>query len=650
MGVVDEIKSRLDIVDFVTAYVPSLKKAGRTYKGLCPFHAEKTPSFVVFPETQSWHCFGACSTGGDIFTFLMRREGYTFGEALKVLADRAGVPLRERTPEEEEADRTRQKLFDLVAAAADFFHRLLLQSPQAEFARAYVQQRGLSPQTVRQFQLGYAPDGWETLKRHLQERGYREADLLAAGLIVARDDGSPGYDRFRDRLVVPIRDLRGRVVGFGARALHDNQVPKYLNSPQTPLFDKSTLLYALDVAKNAIRDTGQAVIVEGYMDALQAHEHGFRNVVAQMGTALTEPQLKQLRRFTNTFILALDADSAGSAATLRGIHTARQTLAKTKVGGFTPRGEVRLQGELDADIRIAALPPGKDPDDLLREGTGAWQKVVDTALPLVDYYIQTVTARLDLNTARGKAVAVQEILPLLRELGNPIEQEHYLQQLARIVKIEERTLKAELQRTPGIAAPPPPPPPPLPPTRTEAVSPAAPADTTATARLEAYCLAMLIGQPAALEQVNQTLFNQGQDVLAVEDFTSTENGALFLLIKRWAAEDAPLDTLTAQAGDHLAGRLASLIDLWHSQPASPIEHILRELPKIILRLRRRRLKAQIKTLNQLQKEALENDDPETVVHCQTLIAETNRKLKQVDHAHNALSIMGQRRTEEKYIG
>ncbi|MGC8826016.1 MAG: DNA primase, partial [Anaerolineae bacterium] len=281
MTVVDQIKDRLDIVDVVSAYVP-LKKSGRTYKGLCPFHAEKTPSFVVFPETGTWHCFGACGTGGDIFTFIMRIEKVDFGEALRILAEKAGVLLEERRPQEKARQDLLERLRGANAAAAAFFHQLLLHSPQAGFARRYLAGRYLTQETIESFELGYAPNDWEALSRHLTAQGYTTAELLEAGLIIAREEGGH-HDRFRNRLMIPIRDLRGRVIGFGARALDDTP-PKYLNSPQTPIFDKGAVLFGLDRAAKTIRARSEAIIVEGYMDVMMAHQHGVTNVVAAMGT------------------------------------------------------------------------------------------------------------------------------------------------------------------------------------------------------------------------------------------------------------------------------------------------------------------------------------------------------------------------------
>ena len=654
MSTVDEIKSRLDIVDVVSAYVPSLKKAGRTYKGLCPFHSEKTPSFVVFPDSQTWHCFGACSTGGDIFTFVMKREGYDFSEALKFLAEKAGVPLEERSPEATQADRRRKKLLEMVSVAAQFFHTQLLQSPQAEFCREYVARRGLSHDTVVSFQLGYAPDRWEALKSHLLQRGYSEQDMVAAGLLVTKEENRPGYDRFRDRFIVPIRDLRGQTVGFGARALHDGQQPKYLNSPQSVLFDKSAILFGLDMAKNAIRDAGQAIIVEGYMDALQAHERGFKNVVAEMGTALTERQLRELKRFTKKFVLALDSDSAGSAATLRGINLARQTLAdSTPVP--TPQGLIRHESRLNVELLVATMPPGKDPDDILRENPSLWQEKIDSALPLMDYYIQTVTAPLDLNSPKGKATAVKEIIPLLREISDPVEQAAYLQQLSRLVKIGERVLREELQRAPATTAPS---------GRTATTAPKhrfqpeppAPPQTAAKpvngGNTEELCLAMVVGKPEMLSAVNRKLFDHGADVLAVEDFSNPANRALFLQIKGWAVSENPtMDDLPEIVSETLQGHLATIMSLWVNQPHTPPdEYVEKELPKMIVRMRRQRLEKRLQELTALQSDAIEQNDRDGVRQWQQRISETRDTLKLLDKAHDALSIMGRRRIEEKYLG
>jgi DNA primase len=314
MSVTQEIKSRLDIVDVVGDYLP-LRKAGRAYSGFCPFHPNsRTPAFYVFPETQTWRCFGACAEGGDVFSFVMKKEGWDFKETLANLAGRAGVAL-------EEYDRAGKvkpaadSLVDLLTAAADYFHQLLLHAPQAELARRYVAERKLKAETLADFRLGYALNSWDACRTHFNAQGYDDRDLLDVGLLTENPERGSRYDRFRHRLMIPIRDVSGRIVGFGARTLDKDGLPKYLNSPQTTLFDKSHLLYGLDMARRHIREARQAVIVEGYMDVMQAWQAGFRNVVAQMGTALTEQQLQLLKRYTKRFVLALDADAAGAKAT-----------------------------------------------------------------------------------------------------------------------------------------------------------------------------------------------------------------------------------------------------------------------------------------------------------------------------------------------
>ncbi|MFQ5612587.1 MAG: DNA primase [Anaerolineae bacterium] len=649
MGVVDDIKNRIDVVELISNSVV-LKKAGRNYKGLCPFHTEKTPSFVVFPDTQSWRCFGACSTGGDIFSFVMKQEGYDFQEALKELAARAGVPLGQRGSGEaaREADKYRQKLLEIVAAAAEYFHHQLLNAPQATSVREYIAGRGLSGETVAKFQLGYAFHRWDALKNHLLERGYDQADLISAGLIIKSEDSPSSYDRFRDRLMIPIHNGQGQVIGFGARALQANQVPKYLNSPQTPLFDKSATVYGLHLARKGIRDSGRAVIVEGYMDVLQAHQAGQTNVVAQMGTALTEPQLKLLKRYTKNFVLALDADTAGDAATLRGIDVARAALDRERVAVPTARGLIRHEERLDADIRIATLPPGKDPDDLLKESVEAWQAVIDGAVPVIDFYFEMVSRDLDLATAKGKSQAVRELVPVLRDIGDPVAREHYLQKLARLVRIDERTLAAELEGRPPPRRAPQPPPPLLP---EEERPPDEPEMAAPAMGLEEHCLAMLIGHPAALSGADLCLVEQNVAPLSPDDFQNSENRQIFLAFRQWAAQESPtLETLVGQVGEPVEGRLASLLSLWHNQPPPDPAKLPRTLADAVLRLRIRLLTRHAEELTFLQREAEAAHDQEAVRHYADLAREKTIQLKILNQARDALSIMGQRRLEVSRFG
>ena len=425
MSVIDEVKQRTDIVEVISQYT-KLTKAGRTFRALCPFHSEKNPSFFVYPDRQSWHCFGACSTGGDVFSFVMKKEGIEFGEALRLLADRCGVTIPSRV-EPDTKKELKETLYQANEAAAQYFHNLLLKSSAAEKARAYLASRGLTPKTITDFQLGYSLNSWEALKQYLLDRSYAESELLEAGLLAATEDGKT-HDRWRQRLIFPIKDARGRTTGFGARVL-DDSLPKYINSPQTPIFDKSATLYGLNLAAPAIRQQDSVVIVEGYMDVLTAHQNGFNNVVASMGTAITDKQVNALKRLTRNLALALDADSAGEEAMLRCVDFEN-----------TP-------DRIGSEIKVIILPTGKDPDDVIREDPPAWPRLIGAkAIPVIDYTFDMVTAKLDLTTARDKSLAADRLLPIIAQIKDVVRRAHYLQKLARLVKVSERNLEAALKQ------------------------------------------------------------------------------------------------------------------------------------------------------------------------------------------------------------
>ena len=662
MGVADEVKKRLDIVELISGYTP-LKKAGRTYKGLCPFHAEKTPSFVVFPDTQSWHCFGACGTGGDIFSFFMQREGMDFSEALRELARRAGVTLAPPTAQSQAADQQREKLLDIQAAAAQYFHHLLRQSKEGAVAREYLAGRAINSETVERFQLGYALNAWDGLKSHLTDRGYAESDLVTAGLLVKKEETGSSYDRFRDRLIIPIRDAQGRVIAFGARALNPNDVPKYLNSPQTPLFDKGNTLFGLDMAKKAIRDADRAVIVEGYMDVLSAHQRAHANVVAGMGTALTEAQLKLLKRLTKNFILALDADTAGDTATLRGINLAREALDRQAVPVPTAGGLIRFEAQLDADIRIATLPAGRDPDDILRETPNLWTEIIESALPVVDFYLQVVSAQYDLTTAKGKSNLVREVLPLLREVSNQVQRAHYVGRLARLVKVDERLLLAELGDGPR-SSPAMPRPPASPPIKgRSAVAAHPPAEQKHIFGGEEYLLAIILGQPGALAAANDELASLDLAPLSADDFQHAESRQLFLTLSAWAATQYPLDKESSEGQDGpqfeslihqtdplLQPHLNFLRERWNTLPAVPPEVVEKDLVSRILGLRDQHLQEGISNLRFLQRDAEESHDEEQRLHYQTLVNVAKEKLRLVQYAIGRRSIVGRRRAEAERLG
>ena len=444
MTVVDDIRARLDIVDVVSGYV-ALQKAGRSFKAPCPFHTERTPSFIVNPERQSWHCFGACSTGGDAFSFVMRQQNIEFSEALRILAQKAGVELTQAG--KQDSDR-RDKLHRINGYAATWYQERL-KSPEGKVALDYLKERGVSPEMIDAFQLGYSPDNWEGLKTYLAQVGAPEAVAVEAGLIYRRDEDGRTWDFFRDRLMFPIHDRQGKVIGFGGRQLIESPAdapgynPKYINTSATPIFDKRSSLYGIHRAHSAIRESNTGIIVEGYMDVIAAHEHGYTNVVASMGTALTENQVSQLKSLATNFVLALDPDTAGQEATLRSLE------ASWKVIGIQSASRGRSQGVLyqrdPITLSIAALPDGKDPDDLIRHDPAEWERLTNDALPLMSYLIPAITSRFDVKTPHGVSQAIDAISPLIFATRDYSEQQRYLQDLADALGIRLEVLTKALR-------------------------------------------------------------------------------------------------------------------------------------------------------------------------------------------------------------
>jgi DNA primase len=463
VGVAAEVKNKLSVVDVVGESV-QLKKAGTTYKGLCPFHGEKTPSFTVTPARDSWKCFG-CGEGGDIFSFVMKRDGLSFPEALKVLATKAGVELDERTSRE---DARKARLRDVMESAVAFYHAVLTGSKTGAPALDYLRGRGFTDETIAKYQLGWAPGGWDTLTRQLAaKRNVRAEELVEVGLAQPRQSARGGvYDRFRERVIFPIRDANGSAVGLGGRILpeqetgtsgtmtgqplpedrgdapasHRSDGPKYLNSPATPLFDKSRTLYLIDKAKGPIRKSTQAVIVEGYTDALMAHQAGFDNVVASLGTALTPGQVALLTRYAKRIALAYDVDAAGEKAGTFGATSLEALIGQLAAADTGV--------ELD-EVRVVRLPDGKDPDEVVRETPDRWREEVRTAQPIVDYLIDFHARQVDLKTPGGKARFVDAIAPTLRAIPNPVMRDAYLQKIHSVSGVEERSVLELLHRRPA---------------------------------------------------------------------------------------------------------------------------------------------------------------------------------------------------------
>ncbi|MSR85415.1 DNA primase [Candidatus Uhrbacteria bacterium] len=430
MDAAQEIKSRLDVADIVGEYLP-LKPAGSgAFKALCPFHHEKTPSFYISRPRQSWHCFG-CDQGGDIISFVEKMEGMEFREALELLAQKAGVTLPQYDGEKASL---RKRLYEVNDLAVKFFRASLAQLPQAEHARAYVKKRGLDDLTLDLFKLGYAPGEWSALTDALIKRGVTAEELLQTGLVSKRENGSGVYDRFRDRLMFPIADIHGNIVGFTGRILSDTKNPstgsgraeaKYVNTPETIIYRKSAVLYGMDKAKGDIRQKNLAIIVEGNMDVIGSHQFGVANVVAASGTALTSEQLALIKRFTTNLSMAFDQDAAGQAATLRGLDLARAQ---------------------DFSIKIITLPPeaGKDPDDAVRKDPELWKQAIVDAVPIMDWIYRMAFRDQHGHTPDEKKKISQTLLPEIQRIAHPVERDHWLKRLGTDLGVSESALNEAL--------------------------------------------------------------------------------------------------------------------------------------------------------------------------------------------------------------
>jgi DNA primase len=686
VSVTDEIKSRIDIVSYINQYVP-LKRSGRYHKACCPFHSEKTPSFVVNDDSQSWRCFGACAEGGDLFSFVMKYHSWDFKEALQELGKQAGVEVQKQTPQQrqktEEADRVR----GVLETAAKIYHDHLLSDKNDDVRQvlAYtMQKRGFTLETIKTFQIGYAPDGWQNTLEALTQIGYDEDLILAAGLVRKSDTGRV-YDYFRNRLMLPIRDARGRVIGFGARVLDPEDNPKYLNSPQTLVFDKSKVLFGFDAAKHSIRESETAVIVEGYMDVIQAHQGGFTNVVAQMGTAMTETQLNLLvPRYAKKIVLALDADAAGQNATRRSLETARQTLTAD------------YAGRLSADIRILQIPGAKDPDDLIRETPEQWAALVENATPVADYVIAQEMATLPQNaTVQEREAVARRLLPMLTASESDLYKQSNIQMLALHLRLPEQTLlqwadaQMEAQRRSQDAqdqrrkqSPPPSrleddvelPPPPDPAlldmyddddddAAYEPVAPSSPANVT-----EKYCLRMLLQNPDTYYMINRkfrelsagevTLLKGPLCNLNTEDFTRSGYQALLRLFMEALGQSdqdvmaylqarlddelqRTFDDLRETDDDHMRDRVnqrfggdfAQLMRQYDRRIRPTIDQ-QRELIGAALKLRLRRLNQEIHEHRFMQQE-LHEDDGQMAQHISQRV-ETSRWARNLLDAELAL--------------
>ena len=665
MSIAQEVKDKLDIVDIISDHVP-LKRSGRNLSGFCPFHNNtRTPAFYVNPERQTWRCFGACAEGGDVFSFVMKREGMDFVEALKTLAARANVELPVYRPKSQDQQSIEDRLGNLMETAADYFHELLLSAPEAEAARTYVRSRNLKRRSVTGFKIGFSLNSFDACRSHFEGMGYTNKELLSAGLLTENEEKGTTYDRFRNRLMFPIQDVNGRIVGFGARTLEKDGIPKYLNSPQTPLFDKSKLLYGLSDGKRSIREAREAVIVEGYMDVIRAHEAGFKNVIAQMGTALTETQLQTLKRYTKRFIIALDADEAGVKATMRSLEVARETLDRDVDVSFNARGLIQQEGRLKADIRVAMMPEGQDPDDIISSDPGQWVSLIKESQPIVGYVIDTLTADLDMGNAKAKSAVAEQVIPLIRDVADPIERSHYMQKLSTVLQVDERALqrfapkKKKRRAAPAKKQPlrssnpvdemgPPPdfdfddlptePPgfadlPPddmVGPDDFEESAPVAAFRRSVaplvTDPIEANFLRQSIEHPVVMGKVDALLRKAQQPMIEADDFTSTEDQALWKHLRRRSAEaSAGKFVSVEEMCDNLDTVLTSRVRSLTIPPASSdveIDHLTNRLTRSVLNWRLdkvRRTLSEVKHLVTVAKQAGDAESSELHAYrCQEL--------------------------------
>jgi len=424
---VEEIKERLDIVDVIRGYL-KLEKTGANYRAICPFHSEESPSFFVSPARQIWHCFG-CSEGGDMFEFVKKIEGIEFGEALKILADKAGVELKRQNFKKRNK---KKELYEICDLAATFFQKQLEKSKTGKKAKKYLLDRNISEDSIKKWRLVYAPANWRTLLKFLENKGYERDKIVKTGLVIRKGSKSSSgmkqnfYDRFRGRIMFPVFNLHGQAIGFGGRILGKaDDTAKYLNTPNTPLYDKSKVLYGLNEAKVEIRKRDNCILVEGYTDVIMSHQAGVKNVIATSGTALTARQLKILKRYSDNLTTAFDMDLAGDSATKRGID-----MAQAK----------------DFDVRVIMMPEDSDPADMAAEDPKKWKEKIKDSKSIFDYYFETTFAKYDKETPKGKKKIAKVLLPVIKQIPNKIEQSQWIQRLAEKFNTKEENIEAELKK------------------------------------------------------------------------------------------------------------------------------------------------------------------------------------------------------------
>ena len=627
MTVVDEIKTRLDLVDIVSENV-KLKKSGKNHTGFCPFHSNtKTPAFVVFSDTGTWRCFGQCNEGGDIFRYVMKREGWDFSQTLKYLAERAGVALHPVTPESQAADEAGDRQRKLLEDAVIFYSHQLINTPDGRKALDYLHHRNLRDEVLDAFGVGYAPNFNDGILNHFRSRGLSDDELVDSGLVSRRDNGQ-AFDRFRNRIMLPIRTAEGKMAGFGARILNPDDVPKFLNSPQTLIFDKGRLLYGLYAARKVIRTQNQVVIVEGYLDVLALHQAGFNNVVSPMGTALTEDQLRLVKGLTRRIILALDPDTAGVNATLRGLDTARQALDHATDRVFDVRGLMHQEARLEADIRVASLPDGLDPDEVVNRNPGEWAEIITKAKHIITHVIDTLVVDKNLEDPKIKSEIASQVLPLIEDIANPIERDSYRQQLARVIRVDERALTTTRNMQPATRRH----------RRAQEEVKTAPYPVQGATKpdqdtlLEKYVLGSLLRDPELIYRLDRELQINGLKAVGADDFPGADFRGLFDVIHK-AIDQAQIDP-SQYITENLPEGLVPLADEIRT-PADKtdfqkLRHV-EELQRGVIRLRRNLVNESLLQLRFLQEETQSSEDWRNLPY-QSLVIQYTQMRDKLDRA------------------
>jgi len=557
MTLAQEVKNRLDIVDMISGYV-ALERSGRNFKAACPFHDEKTPSFFVFPERQTWRCFGACSDGGDSLSFIMKVDGIEFPEALNKLANQLGLSVPSNVNRNLD-----KRIYELNNLAMETFKQNL-NSPDGYHAAEYLRNRGVNQASISRFQIGLGSFGRDTLVRHLSSKGYTDQEILNSGLATQGTDGQL-RDMFQRRIIFPIHNTNGEIAGFGGRSI-DNSNPKYINTPKSQVFDKSSLLYGLYFARTAIAENKQTVIVEGYLDVITAHQYQFQNVVASMGTALTEQQVKTLRNISSDFVLALDPDNAGKEATIRSMESSWQA---TQIDILRAGRNSRIsfqQRHLNVSLKVAELPVGQDPDTLIQSDPEKWQHLIGNARSLLEYLFETIPSRYDVTNDNGRLMLVDSLGPFIRTEANPFTRGKYLRSLSEITNISERDLekhiwqpiknssasiKREISNTNNSAA-----------------------SQSADKRdiLEEYCLYLLLNYPDLITEINE---------IYPDMFEQSENRSIFTNLDSWTT----MERLRESMADELVAHLDHIMSM--DIPPLDIKERIKALTDIANRIKAR---------------------------------------------------------------